>query len=49
VSLSELYNTKVVHAEKWKRPLDISVIGQILNAIVSHSGVVVTLSNGAKY
>ncbi|CAF0948375.1 unnamed protein product [Brachionus calyciflorus] len=35
--------------EKPKRPLDISVIGPILNTIVSHSGVVVTLTNGVKY
>jgi len=39
-TLRELYNSRVVRAERWERPL---------LRVLKHSGVVVTLENGQRY
>lgn len=48
-SLSQIYNSNVIKAERWKRPFASSAPRSWFQYVVSHSGVVVTLKNGSKY
>jgi hypothetical protein len=48
--LRSLYNAKVVHAERFKRPLASSAKSWIAKKLgLKHSGVVVTLGNGQRF
>lgn len=46
---TSLYNSRVIKAERWKRPLASGVSAQWITYVVSHSGVVVTLENGQRW
>jgi len=48
VSLNQLYNNNVVKVEKWISPLNFQ-FGNLISGIVTHSGVIVTLSGGERY
>ena len=51
--MNNIYNRRVIQAEKWKRPLDIKFknndIGRWLKYVVHHSGVVVTIDDGSRW
>lgn len=50
LSLRELYNSRVVKAERWHRPLDSGkATPNILRNLAYHCGVVVTLQNGQRW
>src|SRR5688572_30809333 len=48
-SLRELYNSRVVSAQRYERPLDIRAPQWIKNLLPNHCGVVVTLANGQRW
>lgn len=48
-SLRELYNSGVVSAQRYERPLDITAPQWIKNILPNHCGVVVTLANGQRW
>ena len=48
-SLTQLYNSKVVSAQRYLRPLDFSAPQWIKKILPKHCGVVVTLANGKRW
>lgn len=48
-SLTQLYNSKVVSAQQYLRPLDFSCPQWLKNALPKHCGVVLTLANGRRW
>jgi hypothetical protein len=50
LSLRQLYNSRVIKAERYQRPLDSGkATPQVLQNLVYHCGVVVTLENGQRW
>jgi len=49
LSLTELYNSRVVSAQRYERPLDFNAPQWVKNLLPNHCGVVVTLANGQRW
>ena len=47
--LTQLYNSKVVSAQRYERPLDFKAPGWIKSRLPKHCGVIVTLEGGQRW